>query len=45
MNIWIISGPNLPDVRVKAESFDDAMKAAREIDSDYTGGHVKEDYE
>lgn len=38
---WLIFGTDeqcSPDIIIMAESFDDALKAAREIDQNYNGG-------
>ena len=40
MHTWEITGINLPAIIVKAGSFDDALKQAREINYNYTGGKV-----
>ena len=41
---WIIlgwtAGPGVPDLKVEAESFDEALTKAREVDSRYCGGKV-----
>ena len=38
--IFGIEGQCSPDIIVIAESFDEALKAAREIDSNYIGGYM-----
>lgn len=38
--IWKISGSGLPDLRVKADCFDNALAEAREINSNYSSGQV-----
>lgn len=38
--IWVISGAKLPDIRIKAESFDEALEKARLRNKDYCGGYV-----
>lgn len=44
MFIWRISGPALPDRRVTARSFDEAIHKARELYSPhYTRGQIVED--
>lgn len=40
MKVWAISGGGLPTIYIKADSFDDAIKQARQIDSRYCGGYV-----
>ena len=40
MKVWAISGGSLPTIYIKADSFDDAIKQARQIDSRYCGGYV-----
>lgn len=37
---WIISGIGLPDLRIHANSFDEAIKQARTLDIRYSGGYV-----
>ena len=37
---WIITGPNLPDLRIRADSFDEAMAKARLRNQNYCGGYV-----
>jgi hypothetical protein len=37
---WIIVGPNLPDLRIRADSFDEAIEMARVLDEEYCGGYV-----
>lgn len=39
---WIIVGPNLPDLRIRADSFDEAIEMARVLDKNYCGGYVDE---
>ena len=39
--IWIIVGPNLQDLRIRAESFDEALRKARLRDKRYCGGYVE----
>lgn len=43
MLTWEIVGPNLQPVRVRARSFDEALKKARLRSPDYCGGYVVED--
>lgn len=38
--IWIIVGPNLPDLRIRADSFDEAIEMARVLSEEYCGGYV-----
>lgn len=40
--IWIISGRNLPTLEIEADSFDEALKEARQINKNYDTGQVKE---
>ena len=42
---WKITGPGVPDLRIHAESFDEALKRARMADSRYCGGYVDEDWQ
>jgi len=37
--IWIIIGQNLPDLRIRADSFDEAIEMARVLDETYCGGY------
>lgn len=39
--IWIIIGPNLPDLRIRADSFDEAIEMARVLSNNYCGGYVE----
>jgi len=39
--IWIIIGPNLPDLWIRADSFDEAMALAWVLDENYCGGYVE----
>lgn len=39
--IWIIIGPNLPDLRIRADSFDEALAMARVLSNNYCGGYVE----
>lgn len=39
---WIVIGPNLPEMFVYAESFDEAIAAARVKDPKYNGAYVDE---
>lgn len=39
--VWIMSGLNLPEAAVKADSFDEAIEKARKIAKEYCGGHVE----
>ena len=40
---WVIVGPGLKDVRVLAQSFDEALAKARLRDSRYCAGYVADD--
>lgn len=40
---WIIYGAELEPIKVKADSFDEAIKKARRIDKRYCGGYVEDD--
>lgn len=40
---WLICGPNVPDIHVYADSFDQAIAKARRISPNYCGGYVDED--
>ena len=40
MLTWLIDGPDLPSIRVKAESFDEALEEARLYNPMYCGGRV-----
>ena len=41
--IWIVIGPGLPDLRIRANSFDEALKRARLKNKNYCGGYVDDD--
>lgn len=41
--IWEVIGPNLPPLRIRAESFDQALRRARLRDPGYCAGYVVED--
>lgn len=43
--MWVIIGAGLPALRVRADSFDQALKRARYIDPGYCGGYVDDDDE
>ena len=43
MLTWEITGPNLPALRIRARSFDEALEKARIRDRNYCGGQVVED--
>lgn len=43
MATWEIVGPNLPALRIRARSFDEALAKARLRDPDYCGGYVVDD--
>ncbi|MBQ8793936.1 MAG: hypothetical protein IJZ63_04235 [Clostridia bacterium] len=38
--IWIVSGHELPDIAVVADSYDEALKIARNKNANYSGGHI-----
>lgn len=40
MLTWEIIGPGLPAIRIKADSFDEALTKARLRDENYCGGYV-----
>lgn len=40
---WIIYGAELEPIKVKADSFGEAIKKARRIDKRYCGGYVEDD--
>lgn len=40
MLTWKIVGPHLPDLIIRARSFDEALKKARLRDPNYCGGYV-----
>lgn len=39
---WKITGINLPCLRIRAESFDEALKQARMVNDNYSGRYVDE---
>lgn len=41
--VWKIIGAGLPDLRIHANSFDEALRKARMQDDRYCGGYVDED--
>lgn len=43
MLTWIIGGAGLPDLRIRARSFDEALKKARLRNPNYNSGYVSED--
>ena len=43
MLTWIIIGGGLPDLRIRARSFDEALAKARLRNKDYCGGYVVEE--
>ena len=45
MLLWEIFGGNLPHIRIKAYSFDEAIKKARMQNERYCGGFVVEEDE
>ncbi len=46
MLTWIIlgwtAGPGVPDLKIEAESFDEALAKAKEVNSCYCGGKVED---
>lgn len=40
---WVIVGAGVPDLKVRAMSFDQALAKARAVDSRYCGGYVTDD--
>lgn len=43
MATWIIVGPDLPDLKIRARTFDEALRRARLRDPGYVGGWVADD--
>lgn len=43
MLTWVVIGPGLPDLKLRARSFDEALVKARLRDSRYCGGYVVEE--
>lgn len=43
MLTWVIVGPGVPDLKIRARSFDEALEMARLRDSRYCGGYVADD--
>ena len=43
MLTWVIVGPGVPDLKIRARSFDEALEKARLQDSRYCGGYVADD--
>lgn len=43
MLTWVIMGAGVPDLKVRARSFDQALAKARAVDSRYCGGYVDEE--
>lgn len=43
MLTWIIVGGGLPDLRIRARSFDEALKKARLRNPKYCGGYVADE--
>ena len=43
MLTWVVVGAGLPDLRIRARSFDEALSRARLRDSGYCGGYVADD--
>ena len=44
MKIWYIWGTGLERLEIKANSFDDALKIARQINPNYNTGQLKGGY-
>lgn len=43
MLTWVVIGAGVPDLKVRAMSFDEALAKARLRDSRYCGGYVDEE--
>ena len=43
MLTWVIFGGWVPDLKIRARSFDEALEKARLRDSRYCGGYVADD--
>ena len=43
MLTWVIVGAGVPDLKIRARSFDEALEKARLRDSRYCGGYGAED--
>ena len=43
MLTWVIMGAGVPNLKVRARSFDEALAKARPRDSRYCGGYVADD--
>ena len=43
MLTWVIMGAGVPNLKVRARSFDEALAKARLRDSQYCGGYVADD--
>ena len=43
MLTWVIMGAGVPNLKVRARSFDEALAKARLQDSRYCGGYVADD--
>ena len=43
MLTWVIVGAGVPDLKILARSFDEALEKARLRDSQYCGGYVADD--
>ena len=43
MMTWVIMGAGVPNLKVRARSFDEALAKARLRDSRYCGGYVADD--
>lgn len=41
--VWVIICAGLPNLRILADSFDDALRRARMVDDRYCGGYVEDD--
>ena len=42
MKVWKIWGNNLPHLYIEADTFDEALKKAREINKKYNTGQLQE---
>ena len=40
---WVVIGAGVPDLKIRARSFDEALEKARLRDSQYCGGYVADD--
>lgn len=41
--VWVIVGGGVPDIKVHAETFDEALRKARLRDERYCGGYIEEE--